>query len=94
MSNIKSFSRSVRQELNRISMQIKQLDFKIIRLRGFLKKRLRQEVQELKRMKDAILHKLSKLTKETRLHLPTMQEIRNDIEMLNNSCRQFKIQHF
>ena len=46
MSNIKSFSRSVRQELSRIAMQIKQLDFKIIRLSGFLKKRLRNEIQE------------------------------------------------
>lgn len=94
MSNIKSFSRSVRRELNRISMQIKQLDFKIIRIRGFLKKRLRQEIQELKRMKDLILHKLSRLTKETGMNSPIMQEIRQDIEMLNSACRQFKTQHF
>ena len=93
MKCLKSFSRSVRQEINRISMSLKQMEFRILRMRGFLKRRLREEIQELKRMKDAILHKLSLLTAEARLHLPTMQSIRDDIAMLHARCRAIKTQH-
>lgn len=93
MKCIKSFSRSVRQEINRISMTLKQMEFRILRMRGFLKRRLREEIQELKRMRDAILHKLSVLTAEARLHLPTMQSIRDDIALLHERCRQLKTQH-
>lgn len=93
MKCIKSFSRSVRQEINRISMTLKQMEFRILRMRGFLKRKLREEIQELKRMRDAILHKLSQLTAETRLHLPTMQSIREDIAMLHERCRGLKTQH-
>lgn len=93
MKCIKSFSRSVRQEINRISMTLKQMEFRILRMRGFLKRKLREEIQELKRMRDAILHKLSQLTSEARLHLPTMQSIRDDIALLHERCRGLKTQH-
>ena len=93
MKCIKSFSRSVRQEINRISMTLKQMEFRILRMRGFLKRKLREEIQELKRMRDAILHKLSQLTAEKRLHMPTMQSIRDDIALLHDRCRQMKTQH-
>ncbi len=90
MKCVKSFRRSVRQEINRISISLKQMEFRMLRMRGFLKRKLRKEIQDLKRMKDAILHKLSKLTKEARLHLPTMQSIRDDIALLQERCRQLK----
>lgn len=93
MKCIKSFSRSVRQEINRISMTLKQMEFRILRMRGFLKRKLREEIQELKRMRDAILHRLSELTAEARLHLPTMQSIREDIALLHERCRGLKTQH-
>lgn len=93
MSNLKAFSRSVRQEINRISMSLKQMEFKILRMRGFLKRKLREEIMELRRMKDAIMHRLSELTAEARLHLPTMQSIRDDIALLHERCRQLKTQH-
>lgn len=93
MKRIKSFSRFVRQEINRISMSLKQMEFRILRMRGFLKRKLREEIQELRRMKDAILHRLSELTAEARLHLPTMQSIRDDITLLHERCRQLKAQH-
>jgi hypothetical protein len=90
MKNIKSFSRAVRQEISRISITIKQMEFKIMRFKGFLKHKLREEVQELRRMRDTILHRLSQLTTETR---PAMQYIRNDIALLHERCRRFKTQH-
>lgn len=93
MRSIKHFSRSVRQEINRISLMLKQMEFRILRMRGFIKRRLREEIMELKRMKDAIIHKLSALTAETRLHLLTMQSIREDIALLHERCRQIKTQH-
>lgn len=93
MSSMKHFTRSVRQEINRISVVIKQMEFRITRVRGFLRRKLREEIQELRRMKDAILHRLSELTAETRLHLPTMQSIRDDIALLHERCRQLKTQH-
>jgi|GEM_PF-1837576 len=93
MKCIKSFSRSVRQEINRISMTLKQMEFRILRMRGLLKRKLREEIQELKRMKDAILYRLSQLTAEAQMHLPTMQSIRDDIAMLYERCRQLKTQH-
>lgn len=93
MRNLKSFSRAVRQEINRISITLKQMEFRILRMRGFLKRKLREEIQELKRMRDAILHKLSVLTAEARLHLPTMQSIREDIALLHERCRQLRAQH-
>lgn len=93
MQCVKSFSRSVRQEINRISMSLKQMEFRILRMRGFLKRKLREEIQELKRMRSAILHRLSQLTAEARLHLPTMQSIRDDIALLHDRCRQLKTQH-
>lgn len=93
MRSMKHFSRSVRQEINRISLMLKQMEFRIVRMRGFIKRRLREEIMELKRMKDAIIHKLSALTAETRLHLPTMQSIREDIALLHERCRQIKTQH-
>lgn len=93
MKCIKSFSRSVRQEINRISMTLKQMEYRILRMRGFLRRKLRGEIQELRRMKDAILHKLSELTSETSLHLPTMQSIRDDIALLHERCRQLRTQH-
>lgn len=93
MKCVKSFSRSVRQEINRISMALKQIEFRSLRMRAFLKRKLRVEIQELKRIKDAILHKLSALTSEARLHPPTMQSIRDDIALLHERCRQLKAQH-
>ena len=93
MSSMKHFTRSVRQEINRISMTIKQMEFRITRFRGFLKRKLREEIQELRRMKDAIMHRLSELTAEARLHLPTMQSIRDDIALLHERCRQLKTRH-
>ena len=93
MSTLKAFSRSVRQEINRISMSLKQMEFKILRIRGFLKRKLREEIQELRRMKDAIMHRLSELTAEARLHIPTMQSIRDDIALLHERCRKLKTQH-
>jgi uncharacterized coiled-coil DUF342 family protein len=93
MKGIKSFSRYVRQEINRISISLKQMEFRILRMRGFLKRKLREEIQELKRMRDAILHKLSQLTAEARLHVPTMQSIREDIALLHERCRGLKTQH-
>lgn len=93
MKGIKSFSRYVRQEINRISISLKQMEFRILRMRGFLKRKLREEIQELKRMRDAILHKLSQLTVEARLHVATMQSIREDIALLHERCRGLKTQH-
>lgn len=93
MRSMKHFSRSVRQEINRISLMLKQMEFRVLRMRGFIKRRLREEIMELKRMKDAIIHKLSALTADTRLHLPTMQSIREDIALLQERCRQIKTQH-
>jgi hypothetical protein len=93
MSNLKAFSRSVRQEINRISMSLKQMEFRILRMRGFLKRKLREEIMELRRMKDAIMHRLSELTAEARLNLPTVQSIRDDIALLHERCRQLKTQH-
>jgi DNA repair ATPase RecN len=93
MKSIKSFSRSVRQEINRISVSLKQMEFKILRMRGFLKRKLREEIMELKRIKDAIMHRLSELTDEARLHQPIMQSIRDDIALLHERCRQLKTQH-
>ena len=93
MKYIKSFSRSVRQEINRISTVLKQMEFRILHMRGFLKRKFREEIQKLKRMKDAIMRRLSQLTDETRLHLPTMQSIRDDIVLLHERCRQLKTQH-
>lgn len=92
MSSIKHFTRSVRQEINRISMSLKQMEFRILRVKGFLKRKLREEIQELKRMKDAILNRLLELTTETRMHLPTMQSIREDIALLHERCRGLKTQ--
>lgn len=94
MTAIKTFSRAVRQELGRIAMTIKQMEFKVLRLRSVVKKRLREEIQELKRMKDAIMHRLSELTAEAMLHLPTMQSIREDIALLHDRCRQCKSQYW
>jgi len=93
MSSVKHFTRSVRQEINRISVSLKQMEFRVLRMRGFLKRKLREEIRELKRMKDAILHRLSVLTAETQLHLPTMQSIRGDIALLHKRCRRLKMQH-
>lgn len=93
MKCIRSFSRSVRQEINRISMSLKQIEFRMLRVRGFIKRKLREEIQELKRIKSAILHKLATLTAESRLHLPTMQSIRDDIAQLHARCRQLKDNH-
>lgn len=93
MSSIKHFTRYVRQEVNRISVTLKQMEFRVLRMRGFIKRKLREEIQELKRIKDAILRRLSELTAETRLHLPTMQSIRDDIALLQERCRQLKTQH-
>jgi len=93
MKPIKSFSRYVRQEINRISTALKQMEFRILRMRGFLRRKLREEIQELKRMKDAILHRLSTLTAQAQLHQPTMQAIRDDIALLHERCRQLKMQH-
>jgi len=93
MKCIKSFNRYVRQEINRISITLKQMEFRILRIRGFLKRKLREEIQELKRMKDAILNRLSQLTTEAKLHLPTMQSIRDDIALLHERCRGLKTQH-
>lgn len=92
MSNLKAFSRSVRQQINRISVSLKQMEFKILRMRGFLKKKLREEIMELKRMKDAIMHRLSALTAESTLHLEVMQSIKDDIAILHQRCRQLKTQ--
>lgn len=92
MKSLKLFSRAVRQELSRISVTIKQMEFKILRLKGFLKRKLREEIQELRRMRDAIMHRLSELTAEARLHLPTMESIRADIALLHERCRQLKAQ--
>ena len=93
MKNIKTFSRAVRQEISRISLSIKQMEFRILRLRGFLKRKLRSKIMELKRIKDAIIYRLSELTAEARLHLPTMQSIRDDIASLHERSRQLKKQH-
>ena len=93
MKCVKTFNRYVRQEINRISMSLKQMEFRILRMRGFLRRKLREEIQELKRMKDAILQRVSELTAEARLHLPTMHSIREDIALLHNRCRQLKTQH-
>jgi hypothetical protein len=93
MNRLKSFSRSVRQEINRISVSLKQMEFRILRMRGFLKRKLREQIQELKRMKAAILQRLSELTTETQLHMPTMQSIRDDIALLHERCRHLKAQH-
>lgn len=92
MYNIKHFSRSIRQEINRISIQLKQMEFRILRLRGLLKKKLREQIMELKRMKDAIVYKISKLTNETVADLSVMQSIRSDIDVLHERCRQLKMQ--
>ena len=93
MRNLKLFSRAVRQELSRISVAIKQMEFKVMRFKGFLRRKLREEVQELRRMRDSIMHRLSELTAEARLHLPTMQSIRDDMALLQVRCRQLKTQH-
>lgn len=93
MKSIKSFSRSVRQEINRISMTLKQMEFRVLRLRGFLKRKLRVEIQDLKRLRAAILSKLAKLNDEARAHVPTMQAIREDIALLHERCRHLKAQH-
>ncbi len=93
MKNLKSFSRAVRQELSRISVTIKQMEFRIMRFKGFLRRKLREEIQELRRMRDAIMCRLSELTAEPRLHLPAMQSIRADIAMLHARCRAIKTQH-
>lgn len=93
MNNIKSFNRFVRQEINRISTAIKQMEFRILRLRGYLRRRLREEILELRRMKDAILHRLSALTAGAKLQQPAMQAIRDDIALLHARCRQLKTQH-
>lgn len=93
MRSLKSFSRAVRQELSRISRTIKQMEFKVMRFKGFIKRKLREEIQELRRMRDAIMHRLTELTAEARMHLPTMQSIRDDIALLHERCRQLKTQH-
>lgn len=93
MKSVKHFNRFVRQEVNRISTTIKQMEFRILRLRGFLRRKLREEIQELRRMKDAILHRLSELTVKAQAHIPTMQSIRDDIDLLHERCRQLKAQH-
>lgn len=93
MRSIKHFNRSVRQEINRISLALKQMEFRILRMRGFLKRELREEIKTLKRMRDAVLHKLSQLTAEARLHLPIMQSIREDIALLHERCRLLKAEH-
>lgn len=93
MKNLKVFSRAVRQEIARISISLKQLEFRILRVRGSFKKKLREELQEIKRMKEAVLNRLYSLTEEARLHVPTMQEIRGDIDTLHTRCRLLKSQH-
>ena len=93
MSKLKTFVRAVRQELGRISLSIKQMEFKILRIQGASRKYLREELMELKRIKEAIAARLSKLTKEARLHAPTMESIREDIAMLHDRCRTLKTQH-
>ncbi len=94
MSNIKKFSRAARQEINRISISLKQLEFKILQLRGFLKKKLRKEIQELKRMKDNIIQKLYHLNNKSQLNTPAIQLIRQDIGILNERCQYMKTQKF
>lgn len=93
MRNLKSFTRAVRQELNRISLTIKQMEFKVMRFKGLLRRKLREEIQELRRLRDAIMHRLSELSVEGRVHIPAMQSIREDIALLQERCRQLKIQH-
>lgn len=94
MKCVKRFSRSVRQEINRISMSLKQMEFRMLRMRGFLRRKLREEIQTLKRMRDAILHQLSSLSPDAGLQPATMQAIRDDIARLHASCRQVRTHYF
>lgn len=93
MSKTKHFIRSVRQEISRISVSLKQMEFQVLKTPGFLKRKLRKQIRELKRMKDAIIRRLAKLSAEAQLHLPTMQVIREEIQQLHERCRQLKAQH-
>lgn len=93
MKPIKHFTRSIRQEIHRISTTIKQMEFQVMGLRGYLKRKLRTEIQKLRRMRDAILHKLSKLKAEADIPAHIMQSIRDEIALLNARCRQLRAQH-
>jgi hypothetical protein len=90
---IKLFARTVRQEINRISVSLKQMEFKILRMRGWIKNKLREDIQELKRTKDAILQRLYVLTAQKGPDELYMQAIRADIAMLHDRCRQLKTQY-
>jgi hypothetical protein len=94
MKRNKLFNRSMRQDLTRLSMFIKQLEFRELKLRGFLKLKLRKEVRELKHLRDTILHRISGLTTQAGLQPLAMQLIREDIRNLRERCRTLKAQHW
>ena len=91
MKSIKNFRRFARKEISRISMAIKQIEFRIMRFHGFLKRKLREELRELRRRRDAILQRLLELRHDT--HSPAMQAIRVDIAALQERCRNLKTQY-
>ncbi|MBN8531813.1 MAG: hypothetical protein J0L97_08160 [Alphaproteobacteria bacterium] len=92
LHNRHMFRRAIRRELGRISIAIKQLEFRLQPLKGGVRKRLREEVNDLKRMKDAIVQRLRRMGREAERHLPTAQLLREEISRLQMRCQQLKAQ--
>jgi hypothetical protein len=93
MKSINKSRRFIRKEVNRIAMAIKQIEFRIMRFHGFVKRKLREELKELRRMKDAILRRLAELTYDVNINSPAMQEIRADITTLHERCGNLKAKY-
>ena len=92
MNDMKPVRRSLKQEISRISLAIKQVEFRLLRVRNFLRRRLRHEVLELKRLRDSLTKRILALSDGMRLQEPNMEAIRIDIVNLQERCRQIRLQ--
>jgi hypothetical protein len=94
MKNFKRFSRAVKQEITRVSLTIKQIEFRLAKLPGYVRKKAREELMELKRIKDAIARKAGDMRNKDAQHHAVIHSIREDITLLHQRCRQLKTQHY
>lgn len=92
MRNFKGFSRAVRQEIGRLSTLIKQMEFKMTRLPSYVKKRTREELMELKRLKEAVARKATDMRNKGKQHPAVIQSVREEIAILHQRCRQLRMQ--
>lgn len=94
MPTTKSFSAMVRQDMTRLALLMKQLEFRLPRQRGRLKRRLRAELAQLKRMKAAIASRLTTRPAAPDSARPMMESVRADLARLQTRVRQLRDEHF